>query len=608
MPIPNHPRFVILVALILVMALAQPLNAAAQVVPPSFSGLLGGSGAERIFSIVAAPDGGFFVGGETTSANLPVSANALDRQASQREGFVARFNAAGQLLWLTYLGGAGQDTVFDLALGAGALYAVGETGSADFPGAPPARGDLDAFITAISLDGSALYYSTLIGGSDSDSAYALAVEGAAATLTGITYSNDLVASGYRGEGDAFVARINAAGKAEYIRLLGGRAVDAGFDVAVRGGESWVVGQTFSFNFPATGLQGLEDGFVVKLDAAGQVTWAKLLGGAGQDNAQGIAVDASGRAFVAGVSASNEFPSGSKLFGPSDAFLSRLGAGGEVEQSIRLGGSAAELGRAVALGTDGQVLLCGMTRSGDFPAAPNAPQKALRGKSDAFLASFSSESLGAPNRFFATFLGGQGEDACNSLAAPLAGAGLMAGESSSPDFWATLPRTGAGGNEDGFFSLLPAAPPAAAAPTATNALPSFTATPPAAATSQPVVASATVTSVPPSPIPSATMPVVNTQPPAPLLTPTIPLVYTPPPGSTPLPSVTPFYRTSTPPHTSTPSAATAALLTQTANSKPTQPQSTAQPSTAAPDGSVWLVGGLVLAVLLVGGWFLFSKRK
>ena len=522
--------------------------------------------------------------GETTATELPISDEALDQFISQGEGFVAKFDAAGELQWLTYLGGSGQDLVNDLALGPDALYVVGETSSRDFPGAPPVEGPQDAFVAAISLDGTSLYYSVLIGGSDYEAGYAIAVENRQAFITGITYSIDLAPNAYLGEGDAFVTHLDASGKEVYTRIIGGSSADAGFDLAVLQGDVWVVGQTSSLNFPEMGLLGSQDGFAVRLDSSGGTRWVTYLGGSGEDNAQGIAVDEDGRAFITGVSGSEDFPYGSSLSGPTDAYLARLGQDGEEEAAVRLGGSRDELGRNVALTGYGQVLWCGLTLSSDFPTTTNAVQRNLLGLSDAFLVSYDAETLNPNKNAYSTLLGSTGEDACNALSGTTPGLALLVGETSAEDFPVTLEGVGIGESDDGFFALLMAIPPNS-----------------------------------PTPVPTATLlPVTKT--PIVLLTPTIPLDYTPLAASaTPLLSATlPPMQGGTPvflpqiESVGKPKSTGAAVPSKHTPTpeQPVLPSETpaeVEPTPVKEKNNTWLIAGVVMLVL-AGGVLGFWLRK
>jgi len=478
--------------------------------------------------------------------------------------------------WLTYLGGNGSDAVYDLALGDGALYAAGTTNSTDFPGARPVTGDQDGFAVAISLDGTALYYSSLLGGSDQESAYALTVEDDQAVVTGISYSTDFSTSPYFGAGDVFVARLDASGTPLFIKLFGGRGVDAGFDIASQNGDTWVVGQTFSFNFPARGLKGAQDGFVLRLDSDGVLKWGSLVGGSGEDNAQGLALDESGNAYVTGLSASSDFPSGGTLYGRSDTYLAQLAPDGSLSQSVRVGGTADELGRTVALDGSGRVLLCGLTSSDDFPVTANAAQNHLNGGEDAFIASFNAAALAAPDQYYGTFYGGNGDEACNGVVSADSGSALFVGESDSSGSPAAFSKIGPGGANDGIIAMIVALPP--------GIVPAATATTSSANPTDMIV-----------------------------LTPTIPLVYTPQPKTT-TPTTNVLQSTVT--ATDSLSLAQTQVATVTVKGSPAPITQTNIPITLTklpietgsektPGG--WWIGGIAALLVFAGGGWLFIRK-
>lgn len=565
--------------LLQIILLTVPLtNTAAQDNPIQFGVVLGGIGIDRIYSVVRAPAGEFYVGGETTSSDLPVSENALDKTSAGGDGFVARFSPAGDLEWLTYLGGSGPDTVYDLALGDGALYAVGATGSTDFPGARPVNGDKDGFAAAISLDGSALYFSTLLGGSDEESAYAVAVENSQAVVTGISYSTDFSTSIYYGAGDVFVTRLNASGEPAFIQLFGGRGVDAGFDVGVQNGDIWAAGQTFSFNFPARGLKGLQDGFVMRLDANGSIKWATLVGGSAQDNVQGLVLDQNDNAYVTGLTTSNDFPAGDQLYGPSDTYLALISPEGSLSQSVRIGGTGEEIGRTLALSGSDRIILCGMTSSTDFPVTSNAAPLQYGGGADMFIASFSAEAIASSGQYFATYFGGGADESCNGLAAASGGTALFAGstKSGAP---AAFTKVGLGGAQDGLIALISV--------TAPGALPAPTATLPAATSTPEVVK-----------------------------TPTIPLIFTPPPA-TATPLVTATQEIDIPTQSTTQQLTPLGVSTEaeTPIESPavgnqeeiieTTQSPAPEPVTKSSTG--WWVGGIAAIIVLGAGGWLFIKR-
>ena len=183
--------------------------------------------------------------------------------------------------------------------------------------------------------GSALDYATFLGGSGSDGGYALALDAAGrATVTGETTSSDFPTTpgafdtSYNGGypyGDAFVARINAAGSAlDYATFLGGSSSDGGYDLALdAAGRATVTGYTDSSDFPTTpgtfdpSFNGYKDAFVVRLDAAGRtLDYATFLGGSDFDSGVDLALDAAGRVAVTGATSSSDFPTISGAFDPT----------------------------------------------------------------------------------------------------------------------------------------------------------------------------------------------------------------------------------------------------------------------------------------------------
>jgi hypothetical protein len=202
---------------------------------------------------------------------------------------------------------------------------------------------------------------------------------------------------YNRREDAFVAKLNAQGsKLAYSTYLGGNAFDKAQGIAVdKRGEAYVTGWTTSPNFPtsrgafAKHHKGGEDGFVTKLDAQGsKLVYSTYLGGRSNDRGRGIAVDASGTAYVGGATSSPDFPAtrgalATAHIGGEDAFVTKLNAkGSRLLYSSYLGGTAQDFARAIAIDARGNVYLTGRTASPDFPAT--ALYTSLRGELDAFV--------------------------------------------------------------------------------------------------------------------------------------------------------------------------------------------------------------------------------
>ena len=201
-----------------------------------------------------------------------------------------------------------------------------------------------AFITKFSVNGSTLAYSTYLSGTGFyNGAHAIAVDGTgSAYVVGSTSSTDFpTVSAYQttfggGSYDGYVAKLSASGSAlTYSTYLGGSGIDYCYGIAVDGsGNAHVVGYTGSTNFPlASAYQsvlnaGPYDAFATKLSAAGSaITYSTFLGGSGNETGLTIAVDKAGAAYVAGGTASSNFPTVSAYqttnAGGGDGFVAKI---------------------------------------------------------------------------------------------------------------------------------------------------------------------------------------------------------------------------------------------------------------------------------------------
>jgi hypothetical protein len=288
------------------------------------------------------------------------------------DAFVAKLDAEGNFVYSTLLGSSGRDLGLDLTVdAAGNAYVVGETEGEDFPttpgcfqpalGGPPtlAWGALDGFVTKLNPDGSALVYSTYLGGRDLDSAHGIALDtDGNAYVTGVTYqglepNNFPTTPGafqpnYSGGlSDAFVTKLNATGSALlYSSHLGGSGFTMGENngtgIAVdAAGNAYVTGETVTVDFPTVNpfqaqLAGAADAFIAKVNPAGtMLIYSSYLGGKFSDFPVDIAVDAGGNAYVTGETGSADFPTTPGSYQPAygggncdifqcqDAFITKI---------------------------------------------------------------------------------------------------------------------------------------------------------------------------------------------------------------------------------------------------------------------------------------------
>jgi hypothetical protein len=204
-------------------------------------------------------------------------------------------------------------------------------------------GSSDAFISKLNSTGSALVYSTYLGGSDLDGAYGIAVDSSgSAYVTGYTASTNFpitpgVAQSYFGGWhDGFVTKLTSDGSAlAYSTFLGGNYYDGGYAIAIdSSGNAYVTGSTWSSNFSTTAgavqstYSGSNDGFITELNSnASALIYSTYLGSSNYEYGTAIAVDASGNVYVSGYTNSPGFPRTnayqSSLAGGYDVFVTKV---------------------------------------------------------------------------------------------------------------------------------------------------------------------------------------------------------------------------------------------------------------------------------------------
>ena len=394
------------------------------------------------------------------------------------------------LKYSTYLGGGGADRGFDIVVdSSGNAYVTGATNSNDFPttvggfqdtitGDPCCGGDV--FVTKLNASGSALVYSTYLGGSGTggDTGTSVAVDAQGnAYVTGATNSNDFPTAGAfqttsGGSTDAFVTKLNAAGSAlVYSTYLGGSFTDSGSDVAVdAGGSAYVVGRTFSTDFPTTagafqtapGAPLTNDAFVTRFSAAGNaLVYSSYLGGSGTDGGFGIAVDSAGNAYVAGNTSSADFPTAIPVQatngGGFDAFVTKLEpTGSTLTYSTYLGGSGNDAGLGIAVDGSVHAYVMGQTFSSDFPTTVGSFQTDSGGSLDACVTKFNPAGTAL---VYSTYLGGSGIDGGSEFGpggidVDAEGNAYVTGRTISTDFPTANPfQSDLGGSLDAYVTKL-----------------------------------------------------------------------------------------------------------------------------------------------------------
>lgn len=448
----------------------------------NYSTLLVPSSTNYPVALAVDSSGDVYVTG-SASYGFPISAGAFQTTPpSEVQGsypYVAKLNSTGTaLLYSTYITGtSGADWSSSIAIDAnGDTYIAGTTSSTDFPITPGAFQATDptksypygteigsGFVTKLNSTGTGLIYSTYLGGSQLDVIQALAVDGSgSAYVTGNTGDLDFptTAGAYQPTAplttlqsqSGFVTKVNPAGSAlVYSTYLSGGNGDWPAAIALdTTGEAYVTGWTSSQSFPITpnaiqkSLSSTSGGFVTKLKSDGSgLVYSTFLA----DILSGIAVDGNGNAYVAGEGGELGFPiTPGAIDQPNGSFIvSKLNSSGTaLIYSALFGGSNAidSYLNALALDSQGNVIVGGCTISTDYPVTPGALETQnlallYDGQLGGFLTKI--DPAGA-NILYSTYFGGTGNqefltngDCPGRIAVDGVGNVYVAGGAGSPDF-------------------------------------------------------------------------------------------------------------------------------------------------------------------------------
>jgi hypothetical protein len=426
---------------------------------------------------------------ENIMSDLPTTPGAY--QTAKRgltDAFVAKLDPTGSALsYLTYLGGSDGVRTIDglsdrgssIAVDAGGnAYVTGVTETTDFPvtaGAfqPASGGGHDGFVTKLNATGSALVYSSYLGGNNSESSRSIALDAAgSAYVAGGTHSPDFptknaLQPAKKGGEDLFLTKVAPDGKSlDYSTYLGGTNWESGYEARVAvdaAGAAYLAASSNSLDYPTTAgafqtTAKTPDGFFTKEAVVSKVApggaslvYSTYLGGLRGELMFGVALDAAGQAHVVGLTDSTDFPTQSALYPtPRDSrgngFITKLNAAGTgLVYSTYLSGTPIDLcgptmlnvpvlcggeyASAVATDAAGNAYVTGNTISADFPIPTEPLQWLPNGPSDAYVIKFNP--AGQP--LFSTRLGGSSYEDGTDIHADSAGLVYLLGFTYSDDF-------------------------------------------------------------------------------------------------------------------------------------------------------------------------------
>jgi hypothetical protein len=432
--------------------------------PLVYSTYLGGSGIDIASDIALDASGNAFITGWTLTSDY-VSTPGVFQPTSPgtfADAIVSKLNSTGSsLVYSTFIGGSGNDNASSIDVdGAGNAYISGTTLSADYDITTGAfktisgGGNNEAFVSKLNVNGTALIYSTFIGGNFDEGAAAIKVDALGnAYITGTTNSTnfDITAGALKtthvgADREAFITKLNATGSALiYSTYLGGSNWDSGNSITIdNSGNAYVTGYTDSHDFNTTfsSFQFVNDGstdvFVAKINTTGSgLVYSTYLGGSGDEVGYSIAIDVIGNAYITGTTTSTNYDVTAGVFqntnaGANDVFVSKLNStGSALLYSTYIGGSAVDGGAAIAIDASNNAYILGTTHSTNFPFTSGAIQTIFDGSpSDLFISKLNNNGTAL---LYSTYLGGSIGEEGSGLQLDAVDNVYISGYTWSPDF-------------------------------------------------------------------------------------------------------------------------------------------------------------------------------
>lgn len=326
---------------------------------------LGGSGGDQGYCAEKTADGGYVLGGSTTSTNGDVTGNN-----GQTDVWAAKIDASGNFLWGHNYGGSNTEFVFDMAKASdGGFYIVGKSNSNDGD-IPENNGSNDMMILKINSDGSVLEGITIRGGSGDDQARAITTTINGDVVVGGLYNStdgDPIPS--QGGYDFWVLRLTENLTGIWQKRFGGSGDDLLYSMKKTSDGGFILGgQTNSPDGDVTGNQGGYDYWAVKISGTGTLQWQKTFGGTNSDRGQDIVQTPDGGYIMAGHTLSNDGDVTGN-HGENDIWIVKMDANGNLQWQKCFGGSQSESAYSIISTTNGYVV-AGNTESNDGDVTGN----------------------------------------------------------------------------------------------------------------------------------------------------------------------------------------------------------------------------------------------
>ncbi len=329
----------------------------------------GGSATDKAAAIIPTNDGGYIVAGTSNSNDGDVSKdnhfNANNNQPSN-DFWLVKIDDAGTIQWAKSYGGGGDDEPTGIFQTPDNGYIVGGYTNSTDGDISGNHGGYDYWVIRIDGAGNKLW-SACYGDKGNDQGFAMArMQDGDYVMTGLSRSNGGEVTGNHGAGDCWVIKIDTGGALKWEISLGGSSLDQGNGIFGTADNGCIVAastESADGNLASVKMHGGVDGWIIKLDATGAITWSNAYGGSQDDYAEAVIQQIDGSYIAAGQTASVNLP-GVPLLGAIDYWLFAIDGTGNVKWQDVYGGSNTDIAYALAPTSDTGWVLAGSTMSDD----------------------------------------------------------------------------------------------------------------------------------------------------------------------------------------------------------------------------------------------------
>ncbi|MDJ0516928.1 MAG: DUF4347 domain-containing protein [Trichodesmium sp. MO_231.B1] len=376
---------------------------------------IGGSGSDQGLGIATDSNGnvwttGFFEG----SIDIDSDGNNDLTSNGEEDGYIAKFDSSGNLLFSQNIGGSGSDHGFGINIDSnGNVWATGEfQGSIDIDSDGnndlTSNGLSDSYLAKFDSNGNLLFAEN-IGGSSNEGGYGIATDSNGNVwATGFFFgsidingdgNNDLIGNG---SFDSYVAKFDNNGDLVFAQNIGGGSTDWGYGIATDSdGNVWATGYfSGSIDIDSDGdndltSSGSEDSYIAKFDSNGDLVFAQNIGGSSNDFGRGIAIDSNGNVWVTGyfqgsIDIDSDGDNDLTSSGSEDSYIAKFDSNGDLVFAQNIGGGSTDHGYGIATDSNDNVWATGFFRGSiDIDSDGNNDLTSQNGSSDSYVAKFDS---------------------------------------------------------------------------------------------------------------------------------------------------------------------------------------------------------------------------